>query len=539
MASSVKDGCEREEDLLDDLLHKNHEEDNDLFEKDEPVATGTAAIGASADANHSDISDEESHHDDEEDERGGGNGGGRGGHSDEEDISEDEADEDRKMADRLVLDNTDPEPGNSDSRKPDDRRRTESPSGHAESGWSSPDKTDKVSNDDGDSVSDKDDDRDHRQDHRSEDDDDQAGKEGSPPPPKQQQQQQGAGGRKGKSYDYATKLNYLFRDARFFVVKSNNAENVALSKAKGVWSTPPANESRLNKAFDDARNVLLIFSVKESGKFSGFARLATESRRDGPQVSWVLPPGLSARALGGVFKIDWVCRKELSFNQVQHLYNPWNEGKPIKIGRDGQEIEPRVAEELCRLFPCDDNVEMTPILRKSKDSARRQRLKPPSSESASSSAAAASAARRGPVSRGRPYHGGPPPHHHRGGGGAHDRKRRSDSDSYYSRPPPPKYSRSSYHDPDPRYTSSHHHSYPGAGSARRSYDDYLRTYRTTEYHAPHSDYYYSSSSRGYYESSGSSSRYHPADYDRRDYDRSVDEFLRKTSDGSRDKRSRR
>ena len=124
------------------------------------------------------------------------------------------------------------------------------------------------------------------------------------------------------------------------MVKSNNSENVVLSKAKGVWSTPPANESRLNKAFDDARNVLLIFSVKESGKFSGFARLATESRRDGPQVSWVLPPGLSARALGGVFKIDWVCRKELSFNQVQHLYNPWNEGKPIKIGRDGQEIEP-------------------------------------------------------------------------------------------------------------------------------------------------------------------------------------------------------
>ena len=52
----------------------------------------------------------------------------------------------------------------------------------------------------------------------------------------------------------------FFRDARFFVVKSNNAENVALSKAKGVWSTPSANESRLNKAYDDARNVLLIFS---------------------------------------------------------------------------------------------------------------------------------------------------------------------------------------------------------------------------------------------------------------------------------------
>ena len=37
--------------------------------------------------------------------------------------------------------------------------------------------------------------------------------------------------KKGKSYDYATKLNYLFREARFFLVKSNNAENVSLAKA--------------------------------------------------------------------------------------------------------------------------------------------------------------------------------------------------------------------------------------------------------------------------------------------------------------------
>ena len=124
-----------------------------------------------------------------------------------------------------------------------------------------------------------------------------------------------------------TKLNYLFRDARFFLVKSNNAENVTLSKAKGVWSTPPTNESRLNKAFEESRNVLLIFSVKESGKFSGFARLATESRHDVPQVSWVLPPGLSARALGGVLKIDWICRKVRKTNLL-HTSNrtdrvPW------------------------------------------------------------------------------------------------------------------------------------------------------------------------------------------------------------------------
>nr|XP_003708670.2 PREDICTED: YTH domain-containing protein 1-like [Megachile rotundata]XP_012153579.1 PREDICTED: YTH domain-containing protein 1-like [Megachile rotundata]XP_012153580.1 PREDICTED: YTH domain-containing protein 1-like [Megachile rotundata] len=173
-----------------------------------------------------------------------------------------------------------------------------------------------------------------------------------------------------KSYDYATKLNYLFRDARFFIIKSNNAENVTLSKAKGVWSTLPQNEANLNQAYRESRNVLLVFSVKESGKFAGFARLGTESRRDGAPISWVLPPGLSAKALGGVFKVDWICRKELPFTATLHLYNPWNDGKQVKIGRDGQEIEPKVAEELCRLFPEDEGIEMTPILRKSKEAAK-------------------------------------------------------------------------------------------------------------------------------------------------------------------------
>ena len=112
--------------------------------------------------------------------------------------------------------------------------------------------------------------------------------------------------KKSKSYDYATKLNYLFRDARFFMVKSSVAENIDISKERGVWSTPPANEGRFNKAFRESRNVLMIFSVKESGKFCGFARLASESRRDGVTVPWILPPGLSARALGSVFKVDWI-----------------------------------------------------------------------------------------------------------------------------------------------------------------------------------------------------------------------------------------
>jgi len=340
-----------------------------------------------------------------------------------------------------------------------------------------------------------------------------------------------------KSYDYATKLNYLFRETRFFLVKSNNAENVSLAKAKNVWSTPPQNESKFNQAYAESRNVLLIYSVKESGKFCGVARLSTESRRDGPKVSWLLPPGLSAKALGGVFHLDWICRGDLSFQKVQHLYNPWNEGKPVKIGRDGQEIEPKVAEELCRLFPEDPTVDMTPILRRSKEAARVQRAKGVVRKSGPLGGARPPR----PTSRGNPRGRGHIPL-----GAERGRKRRYEDDMgghrekwgryddrrapmYHHRmrspprygPPPmdrrtdyPDYLRGLSHQPPPAYYSyPHHHPYPPPHT--RYYEGPPPTYRGRE------------------ESRSSRSDYH----------REVEEFLRRTADRprerDRDRRHRR
>ncbi|XP_048758647.2 YTH domain-containing protein 1-like isoform X2 [Ostrea edulis] len=168
----------------------------------------------------------------------------------------------------------------------------------------------------------------------------------------------------------SSKMKYIFRGARYFVIKSNNHENVALAKAKGVWSTPPQNEIRLNNAYKSCDNVILVFSVRESGKFQGFARIADESTKDHPPIRWVLPPGLSARALSGVFKLDWINRKDLAFTKTQHLHNAWNDNKPVKIGRDGQEVEPRCGEALCKMFPPDENVDLSSIARKARKSAR-------------------------------------------------------------------------------------------------------------------------------------------------------------------------
>jgi hypothetical protein len=161
-------------------------------------------------------------------------------------------------------------------------------------------------------------------------------------------------------------LKYFFKDAVYFVMKSNNHENVMLAKSQGVWSTPPQNEHKLNRAFQEFRNVILIFSVKESGRFQGFARLSSESSHEHRPVPWVLPPGLNSKVLGGVFSIDWICCNDLPFSKTVHLFNPLNEGKPVKIGRDGQEIDVRVAEELCRLFTGDQDMDLIPLLKRMK-----------------------------------------------------------------------------------------------------------------------------------------------------------------------------
>uniref|UniRef100_A0A8C2Z9F2 YTH domain-containing family protein n=1 Tax=Cyclopterus lumpus TaxID=8103 RepID=A0A8C2Z9F2_CYCLU len=182
-----------------------------------------------------------------------------------------------------------------------------------------------------------------------------------------------------------SKLRYILRDARFFLIKSNNHENVSLAKAKGVWSTLPVNEKKLNAAFRAARSVVLVFSVRESGKFQGFARLASESHHGGSPIHWVLPAGMNAKMLGGVFKIDWLCRRELPFTKTAHLTNPWNEHKPVKIGRDGQEIQPEIGAQLSALFPLDESVDVHQVARRVRHKRRtpsepRPRGRPPQRE---------------------------------------------------------------------------------------------------------------------------------------------------------------
>ncbi|XP_067839515.1 YTH domain-containing protein 1 isoform X2 [Heptranchias perlo] len=336
--------------------------------------------------------------------------------------------------------------------------------------------------------------------------------------------------------DQTSKLKYVLRDARFFLIKSNNHENVSLAKAKGVWSTLPVNEKKLNTAFRDARSVILIFSVRESGKFQGFARLSSESHHGGSPIHWVLPAGMNAKMLGGVFKIDWICRRELPFTKTGHLVNLWNENKPVKIGRDGQEIEPECGTQLCLLFPPDESIDLYQFIHKMRHKRRVHSQ---------------------PRSRGRPSRRDPV----REVG----RRRAEDFDSYNTRKRPridypPEFSQRPGYMKDPRYQEVERR----FSGVRRdvflngSYNDYMREFHHSigppppwqgmppypgMEQAPHHPYYqhHPPPPQAHPPYSGHHPVPHEARYrDKRvhDYDMRVDDFLRRTQAVVTNRRSR-
>ena len=55
--------------------------------------------------------------------------------------------------------------------------------------------------------------------------------------------------------------------ARYFVIKSNTLDNLHLSLLHNAWATTGGPTRKLSYAFKSVENVILIFSINESGCF--------------------------------------------------------------------------------------------------------------------------------------------------------------------------------------------------------------------------------------------------------------------------------
>ncbi|KFP71342.1 putative ATP-dependent RNA helicase YTHDC2, partial [Acanthisitta chloris] len=130
---------------------------------------------------------------------------------------------------------------------------------------------------------------------------------------------------------------------RYFIMKSSNMQNLVISQQKGMWSTTPSNERKLNSAFWESSRVYLIFSVQGSGHFQGFARMCSDIGCEKSQ-DW------GSASFGGVFQVEWIRKESIPFQFAHHLVNPWNDNKKVQMSRDGQELEPQVGEQLLQLW---------------------------------------------------------------------------------------------------------------------------------------------------------------------------------------------
>ncbi|KAF2098627.1 hypothetical protein NA57DRAFT_75865 [Rhizodiscina lignyota] len=199
---------------------------------------------------------------------------------------------------------------------------------------------------------------------------------------------------------------------KYFIVKSLTLQDLELSVRNGIWATQAHNEETLNKAYQSADNVYLIFSANKSGEYFGYARMTSPISEDATQVFGTIQRHEPAEALdaprtiptpatefapkghiiddsargtifweadhsdeeeveepkesveqhidaegsggqqvwGKPFKIEWLSTNRLPFYRTRGLRNPWNANREVKIARDGTELEPSVGNRLVQMF---------------------------------------------------------------------------------------------------------------------------------------------------------------------------------------------
>lgn len=119
----------------------------------------------------------------------------------------------------------------------------------------------------------------------------------------------------------------------------------------GQWATTKQNFEKFQKVLHTDQSqtgIILIFSINESRGFQGYATI-DELCEESTNKLFVDSHGKESK-WENVIKISWVSTNCLSFDETRQLRNPYNDNKPVKISRDGQQIEGKVGFTLCKMI---------------------------------------------------------------------------------------------------------------------------------------------------------------------------------------------
>ncbi|KAK4200841.1 YT521-B-like domain-containing protein [Triangularia verruculosa] len=133
-------------------------------------------------------------------------------------------------------------------------------------------------------------------------------------------------------------------DTRFFIVKSFNDENVRQCMEDNLWTTQAHNSAVFAEAFEQCKNVILFFSINQSGHFQGYARMVTPPSDEVPRPAWMR--GLHWES-GEPFALEWLSTTPIEFSRIRWIRNSLNDSQ-VFFGKDGQEIEFQAGVDLLR-----------------------------------------------------------------------------------------------------------------------------------------------------------------------------------------------
>jgi len=118
----------------------------------------------------------------------------------------------------------------------------------------------------------------------------------------------------------------LHADAPYRVMKES-PDQIIHQGAHTTVPTPPGEEG-----------------VSEHGQDAALQTVAEEPARHGDA------PHDAPVMWGRPFRVDWVRTTHLPFFCTRNLRNPWNQGREVKVSRDGTELEPTVGRQFLEMW---------------------------------------------------------------------------------------------------------------------------------------------------------------------------------------------
>ena len=137
---------------------------------------------------------------------------------------------------------------------------------------------------------------------------------------------------------------------RYFVVRSFNIKNVAVSVEHSCWATTERNQRYFRNAYNHSPHVVILWNFPKERVFQGYARMSSLPSRDHPDP---FDDGTVRKVWDQVFDVDWMALTNLEYKHCSHMINP-RSNEPVIHTRDGHEIPADLGRQICKLI--DDQV---------------------------------------------------------------------------------------------------------------------------------------------------------------------------------------